>query len=53
MGDWTEKEWDEPGPDFGKVYYRPARRLIRHLEIQKGFGGDTAPDDENLKGEPS
>lgn len=25
MSDWKEKEWDEPGPDFGKVYYRPAR----------------------------
>ncbi|ACH62057.1 hypothetical protein MYRNA_49 [Mycobacterium phage Myrna] len=26
---YREKEWDEPGPDFGKVYRRPARRIIQ------------------------
>ena len=23
------KEWDEPGPDFGKVYQRPVRRITK------------------------
>lgn len=28
MTEWREKEWDEPGPDFGKVYYRPVGPLL-------------------------
>ncbi|ASZ74631.1 hypothetical protein KHO57_gp056 [Mycobacterium phage Phabba] len=30
------KEWDEPGKDFGKVYQRPARRIIpTHVDPQR------------------
>ncbi|QZE10394.1 hypothetical protein SEA_SCOOBYDOOBYDOO_43 [Mycobacterium phage ScoobyDoobyDoo] len=26
---YREKEWDEPGPDFGKVFRLPAKPIIR------------------------
>lgn len=29
MSDWVEKEWDEPGPDFGKVYLRKRASVKR------------------------
>lgn len=33
---YREKEWDEPGPDFGKVYRRPARSIIpTHVDPQR------------------
>jgi hypothetical protein len=28
MSDWREKEWDEPGPDFGKKFYVKRRPLL-------------------------
>lgn len=33
MAGYREKEWDEPGPDFGKVFYRKERPLLRPRPI--------------------
>lgn len=31
MTEYREKEWDEPGPDFGKTIYVPRRPLMDRL----------------------
>jgi hypothetical protein len=29
VSDWREREWDEPGPDFGKKFYVKRAPIIR------------------------
>lgn len=52
---YREREWDEPGPDFGKVVYypRPRRPLtregqIRQAESRRKVAAEMAENAKNL-----
>ncbi len=52
-GDWREKEWDEPGPDFGKTYSRSRGPILHEQPPHRHEEYWTPEEMQHLKGKLS